>query len=204
MNIEEFGFALLLSLPVGFGVTAAIMVSTDAQTPLLAAGSGFVVTVAVFALVVVGVAYESEGKSLPARIAENVTPDPNESTPGDLWLGAGMGACVTVLLWYIPMSPVLGGAAAGALQGGDQSDARMAGFLAGAFVPIVVFLFGVMAFVLAGAEVFGRFPFGVQAASAAAVAGVAYSLIFSTVGGHIAGFFVDQERAWGEPEARER
>lgn len=203
MNLEEFGFALLLSLPVGFGVTAAVMVSTDAQTPILSAGAGLVVTVAVFALVAVGAGYESEGESLPARLASRASPTPSESTSGDLLLGAGMGALVTVFLWYIPMSPVVGGVTAGALQGGDRSDARKAGLLAGAFVPIVVVLFGVMAFLLVGAELFGRFPFGIPAAAAAAVAGIAYSLVFSTVGGHIAGFFVDQERAWGEPEARE-
>lgn len=203
MNRAEIGFALVLSVPVGVGVAGAVIVSTAAQAMTLAVASGVVAWLAIFGLVALGVGESADGTEGPS-LADRLLPSPSESTPADVLLGAGLGACVTVFLWYIPMSPTLGGAAAGALQGGDRGDARLAGFVAGAFVPLVVLAVGIGVFLLAGGDLFGRFPFGVPAAVAAAVAGTAYAVVFSTVGGHIAGYFVDQERAWGEPEANER
>lgn len=61
---------------------------------------------------------------------------------GNTLLNAGIGAIATVLLAFLPFSPVFGGAVAGYLQGGDRSAAIRVGVLAGliAAVPLVVAL----------------------------------------------------------------
>ncbi|MFW5917979.1 MAG: DUF5518 domain-containing protein [Haloferacaceae archaeon] len=58
---------------------------------------------------------------------------------GDTLLNAVIGAVATVFLTFLPFSPVLGGALAGYLQGGDESDGIRVGALSGliAAIPLV-------------------------------------------------------------------
>ncbi|MFB6138318.1 MAG: DUF5518 domain-containing protein [Halobacteriaceae archaeon] len=74
---------------------------------------------------------------------------------GDTWLNAFLGAVATVVLAFLPLSPVLGGALAGYLQGEDAGAVRV-GALSGALAAIP--MAGV--FVLLGG-VFAALPFGV-------------------------------------------
>lgn len=200
MNREELVVALVLSVPVAVGAAVAVLKTTLGQRPVLAGTVGFVVWVAIFGLVALGVSRRSGGDSSLADIAAAATPTPREATRADLLLGAGLGAIVTVFLWYIPLAPLLGGAVAGAMQGGTREDATRAGLLAGTLVPLVVLTFAGGALLLAGAEVFGRFPFGLPAAAVASVAGIVYSVVFSTIGGRLGGSVLSDRRPWGEPE----
>ncbi|WP_135663141.1 DUF5518 domain-containing protein [Halorhabdus rudnickae] len=61
---------------------------------------------------------------------------------GNTLLNALIGAVVAVVLAFVPFSPVLGGATAGYLQGGDQSDALRVGALSGllASIPLVLLM----------------------------------------------------------------
>jgi len=63
-------------------------------------------------------------------------------TTGNTLLNALIGAVAATVLAFVPFSPVLGGALAGYLQGGDRSDAVRVGALSGLFaaIPLVVIL----------------------------------------------------------------
>jgi len=74
---------------------------------------------------------------------------------GDTLLNALLGAVVSVVLSFLPFSPLLGGLLAGYLQGGDRSDGARVGAISGVFalVPILGFLLllgGVWGFFLLG------------------------------------------------------
>ena len=74
---------------------------------------------------------------------------------GDTLVNALIGAVVGLVLSFLPLSPMLGGAIAGYLEGGDRDDGVRVGAIAGviAFLPLVgfgVLLFGFGAFFLVG------------------------------------------------------
>ena len=74
---------------------------------------------------------------------------------GDTLVNALIGAVVSILLSFVPLSPVLGGMVAGYLQGGDSGDGVRVGAASGliALLPLVgfgVLVFGFGAFYLAG------------------------------------------------------
>lgn len=207
MDREELGVALLLSLPVAVGVAVGVLKQTLGSQPLVAAAAGLGAGGLVFGLVTLAGA-SGAGRAPPARVRElagrglrdlggRVVPEARAATRMDLLMGASMGALLSVFLWYIPLSPLLGGAAAGFLQGSSRRDARTAGALSGALVPVVVLLFAVGAFLVAGAQVFGRFPFGPLVASGLAVVGVVYAVGLGTVGGWLGGLALEDERRWG-------
>ncbi|MFB6202113.1 MAG: DUF5518 domain-containing protein [Halorhabdus sp.] len=92
---------------------------------------------------------------------------------GNTLLNGLIGAVVATVLAFVPFSPVLGGAVAGYLQGGDQSDALRVGALSGllASIPLVLILlllgsllpflpaFGIAGSVTAIVGVFALFAF---------------------------------------------
>lgn len=80
------------------------------------------------------------------------------TTAGKTFMNAIVGAIVTIVLSWLPLSPVLGGATAGYLQRGDQREGAKVGGLAGLIATVPLFLsllFIVPLFVFA--------PFGVPA-----------------------------------------
>lgn len=199
MERDELGFALLLSVPVAAGVAAGVLKQTLGSRPLLAGATGLLIGGAVFGIVALAVRTRGppDGEATATVLRDRIVPDSGEASPQDLLLGASVGAFVTVFLWYIPLSPLLGGAAAGYLQGGTPVDARRAGALAGALVPVMILLFALVAFLIAGARVFGRFPFGPAVAVAVSVLGVAYAVGLGAVGGWVGGLAREDERRWG-------
>jgi hypothetical protein len=62
---------------------------------------------------------------------------------GDTLLNALIGGVVSIVLSFVPFSPVLGGAVAGYLQGGERGEGARVGAYAGvvAAIPIALFLF---------------------------------------------------------------
>lgn len=199
MDREELGVALLLAVPVAAGVTLGALKQTLGSQPLVALGLGVTLGAVVFAVVALAVG-RSPDLGLSPRwrsLVQRLTPEPREATSTDILLGAGMGALVTVFLWYIPLSPLLGGAAAGFLQGGSREDARTAGTLSGALVPLVALVVAVVAFLVAGAQVFGRFPFGPLVAIALGFLGVVYAVGLGAAGGWLGGLALADERRWG-------
>lgn len=195
MDRDELAVALVLSVPVAVGVAAGVLKQTLGSKPLLAGATGLTVGAGVFGLIALSVRDQTApADSTPNRsIWGRLVARTGEAASRDVLLGAGVGAFVTVFIWYIPLSPLLGGATAGFLQGDTTEDARRAGFLSGALVPIVVLLFALVAFGFAGAQVFGRFPFGPGVAAAVSVAGIVYAVGLGTVGGWIGGLALEDE-----------
>jgi len=188
MNRGQLGIALLLSVPIGVGVTGASHVSLgELPTAILA---GTTAGLGVFLLVTVAVSYES-GDAPPDVVAgqgagtETGAEPARSGSLADLLMGACLGAVVTVFTWYIPGSPVLGGILAGYLAGGNLDDGYQAGLLSGAMVPLVVLFVASIAFAVAGAQLIGRFPFGPAVAAVVAVGGFLYAAGFSAVGGRL-------------------
>lgn len=186
------GIGLLLSVPVGLGVTAAVQVTTGQfRFGLLWGGTAFL---GIFLLIVVGGSYGSVETGESDDVVTGVDTAGADATQTDadrpaatvdLLLGAAVGAVITVLVWYIPGSPLLGGVTAGYLADGTSRDAVRAAILAGVLVPVLVLLVATAAFVIAGAEVIGRFPFGPTVAVAVALVGLVYVVGFSVAGGRI-------------------
>lgn len=101
-----------------------------------------------------------------ARIGQNAFPFRSANSRmarGDTFLNAGIGAVVTVFLAFTAVSPVLGGAVAGYLQGEDRTESAKVGALSGAlaFLPFLFFLFLLSGFVMAG-PMMGGLPGGVE------------------------------------------
>lgn len=203
MNRGLLGIGLLLSVPVGLGVTAAVQVTTGQfRFGLLWGATAFL---AIFLLVVGGGSYGSvetggtddvvtgvdgvtDGAAGEASGVAGDAPDETVIHPAatvDVLLGAAVGALVTVLVWYIPGSPLLGGTVAGYLSDGTSEDAVRASVIAGLLVPVLVLLVATAAFVIAGAQVIGRFPFGPTVAVGVALAGFVYAVGFSVAGGRL-------------------
>ena len=74
---------------------------------------------------------------------------------GDTLLNAVIGGIASIVLSFVPFSPVLGGAVAGYLQGGDRGEGVRVGAYAGvvAAIPLALLLFLAVA-------VFGLFALG--------------------------------------------
>lgn len=197
MDREELAIALVLSVPVGAGVALAFLKTTLGSWPVASGLAGLVAGGLVFGVIWLAVSgAPDEGRpEAVRRVAERVVPEPRAARPADLLLGAGVGALVTVFLWYIPLSPLIGGVAAGFLQGGSRDDARTAGLLSGALVPLVALVVAVLAFLVAGSRVFGQFPFGPAVAALVSLAAVAYALGLGLIGGWLGGLFLEDERA---------
>ena len=149
-------------------------------------------------LVVGGVAFVTFRRRIRTRRAELGVTGPDTTT------NAIVGAIVTVVTSFVPISPVLGGLVAGYLQKGERMDGARVGGLSGLvvsapiallFVSLIIGLFGVSTEVGAG---FGAGLVAVALAIAAIVA-VLYMVVLSAIGGYIGVYLVD-EREQAEDE----
>jgi|AntRauTorcE11898_2_1112593.scaffolds.fasta_scaffold02169_6 hypothetical protein len=108
------------------------------------------------------------------------------------FLNALIGAVVSVLLGFIPFSPVLGGAVAGYLEGGDSGDGAKVGAISGilAALPLALVIFlGIAFFTIApeGAAI-GAFLLILLIVTVVA----AYTALSSVVGG-VLGVYIKNE-----------
>jgi hypothetical protein len=78
---------------------------------------------------------------------ETPSTDADERAPNTVLNGV-IGGVVAVVLSFIPLSPILGGAVAGYLEGGDQRDGLVVGTIAGVIALIPFVLFGMLAAVI--------------------------------------------------------
>lgn len=94
----------------------------------------------------------------------------------DTLLNAVIGAVASIVLSFVPLSPVLGGAVAGYLEGGTSSDGLRVGAISGVLGLLVgAVFFGL--FVL----FFGVFYFGSGAPGAFGVIGVLFFLVAAVI-----------------------
>ncbi|WP_181684719.1 DUF5518 domain-containing protein [Halorhabdus salina] len=116
---------------------------------------------------------------------------------GNTLLNAVLGAVATALLAFVPLSPLLGGAVAGYLHGGDQSDAITVGALAGSFAAIpLVFVLALLGSIIPFLPALG-IPGSISAlvgivAFLAVLALLAYTVGLSALGG-LLGKYVARE-----------
>lgn len=73
-------------------------------------------------------------------------------TSNDTFINALIGAVVTIVVSFVPLSPVVGGGVAAYLQGGDTDGGIRVGLLSGviAVVPMVLVTFFVLSFLTFG------------------------------------------------------
>ena len=129
----------------------------------------------------------------------------NQSSQRDTWVNAVIGAVVSVVFSFIPFSPVIGGAVAGYLEGGDRNRGIRVGGYAGAIATIPLVLL-VGAFIVLGT--FGvavapgeaiRTLLGILLLAALAIVVIgAYTIGLSAVGGYVGIMLADR---WGERRA---
>lgn len=111
---------------------------------------------------------------------------------GDTILNAIVGAIVTTVLFFIPFSPVAGGAVAGYLQGQDTSSGIRVGALSGGFSALPMMFFALVF----GGLVLGVIGFGAPDLALFSVVGffmlilgfllfLAYSAILGAAGGYL-------------------
>lgn len=134
------------------------------------------------------------------RAVERRSPDPRErsdrpgeSTPSTA-LNALIGGVVTVgTALFMPLSPVLGGAVAGFLEGGDTDAGLKVGTVAGllATIPLLVVVLVAMAVVPYVAPVRGAVGVGVVGLLTVLLVG-AYTVGLSALGG-IIGTYLERE-----------
>lgn len=203
MDREELGIALLLSFPVAAGVALAVLKQTLGSQPVVAFVAGLTAGALVFGVVAAAVrrdeapAEADDADDGGSSIGLEDLPETEPSGPADLLLAAGVGAVVTVFLWYIPLSPLLGGAVAGFLGGETMEEARTAGMVSGALVPLLGLVLASVAFLVAGTSVFGQFPFGPLVALLIAAVAVVYTVGLGWVGGWAGWKTLSEEAAWG-------
>ena len=176
-------------------------VLTDAElvdaTYAMAWWGGLGLAVTGVLLLVGGVGYLRYRNRTRRRRAETGVTGPDTTT------SAIVGAVVTVLTSFIPLSPILGGAVAGYIERGERMQGAKAGGLSGvvASVPIIVlFLFLIGGLFLVASEV----SFGVGAGfvalvlAVALVFAVAYMVLLSAVGGYIGAYIRDDRPSVGD------
>ena len=109
-------------------------------------------------------------------------------------LNAVIGAVASIVLSFVPLSPVLGGAVAGYLQGGTRSDGLRVGALSGVLGLLVGAVFFGLFFVVFGAYLFGTgaprafSAFGLLFVLVAAVISALYTVGLSAVGGWLGNY----------------
>ena len=111
---------------------------------------------------------------------------------GDTLLNAVIGGIASIVLSFVPLSPVLGGAVAGYLHGGDRGAGVRIGVYAGivAAIPLAFFLF-------VAAALFGFFAIGGRPGGGAVllffllfavVAAAVYTVGLSALGGWLGNY----------------
>lgn len=111
---------------------------------------------------------------------------------GNTVVNALLGGIASIVLSFVPFSPVLGGALAGYLEGGDRGDGVRVGVYAGlvAGVPLAVFTFLLVAVFTGVAVGLESGGLGVLAFFLlfAIVAALAYTVALSAVGGWLGNY----------------
>jgi hypothetical protein len=116
----------------------------------------------------------------------------------DSTLHALLGAVVTVVLSFIPFSPVLGGGVAAYLNEADTNTGLRVGALSGLFAAVPLVLFGLLAVFF-----LGFFAFGLHGGPALGLGGllvvlviggvaVAYTVGLSALGGYLGAYLVGE------------
>jgi Ca2+-binding RTX toxin-like protein len=99
---------------------------------------------------------------------------------GDTLINALVGGIASIVLSFVPLSPVLGGAIAGYLQGGTRNDGLRVGAYSGIVAAIPLALFFVFALALFG--VVGIFSAGAGGGRAAGgIALFLFAFVFALV-----------------------
>lgn len=111
----------------------------------------------------------------------------------DALKNAVIGAVVTIVTSFLPLSPLLGGATAGYLQGGDRREGARVGAISGgiSLLPLLFFAFLALLFLFGAAPAEGAVAFSVLLFVFAAVL-VAYSVGLGALGGYL-GVYVLEE-----------
>lgn len=130
---------------------------------------------------------------MPSDTTSTMRVDTPGSKNSSTILNALIGAIAGVVLSFVPLSTVLGGAIAGYLEGGDPGDGVRVGAIAGAIM-LVPFVFIGLVFVLffvgfgtGGApSVFGVFLFLIL------LLGAVYTVGLSAVGGYLGIYFKNE------------
>jgi hypothetical protein len=132
------------------------------------------------------------GLQTRARRRTETAGRPHPSTVGT----AILGALVTLVTWFVPFSPVIGGAVTGYVAGTSRREAMGTGSLAGLFatVPVVVVSAAVTWALLvestAGVSVFVGFMLTISL-----LLGIAYMVGLSAVGGYLGSSFAAGRRS---------
>lgn len=105
------------------------------------------------------------------------------------YVNALVGAVVTVVLSFVPLAPVLGGAAAGFLE---QRDGGRVGFISGLFATLPVLAVVALAALLLGFLGFGNALNAVALLVLVALFVAVYTVALSTVGG-VVGVYLGEE-----------
>lgn len=135
-------------------------------------------------------------------MASDTTPSmtDNRSTTGsNTLLNALIGAVAAIILSFVPLSTVLGGAIAAYLEGGTPRDGMKVGAVAGLMMVIPLMLFGIFfgSFFFTGnmlPPMTGgrhRTPIGIMAIFLMAV-GILYTVGFSIVGGYLGNYLENE------------
>lgn len=130
-------------------------------------------------------------------VPETSRADPAESVTeedGSTLLNAFIGAVAGVILSFIPLSTLLGGAVAGYLEGGESGDGLKVGAIAGVFmlIPFVFIGFAMMMFVIGGGMMGGPpFAFSLMMVFMLFL-GALYTVGLSAVGGYL-GIYLKNE-----------
>lgn len=116
---------------------------------------------------------------------------------GDTVLNAAIGAAVSIVLSFTMFSPILGGAVAAYLQGGDRRTGIRVGAISGAIaaVPFLLFILVVLPIMLSGAMMGGgmAFPGSIFLfAVVALVFALAWTVGLSAAGGYLGNYIVSE------------
>lgn len=112
---------------------------------------------------------------------------------GDTLVNALLGAVVSVVLTFLPFSPLLGGLLAGYLQGGNRSDGLRVGAISGiiALVPLLGFVFllgGLWGFFLLGGMPVRASAVGIVAILFVLALVAVYTVGLSALGGYLGNY----------------
>ncbi|PSP85354.1 hypothetical protein BRC96_03125 [Halobacteriales archaeon QS_6_64_34] len=112
----------------------------------------------------------------------------------DTFLNAVIGAVASVVLSFVPLSPALGGAVAGYLQGGTRSDGLRVGAISGVIGLLIGAVFFGLTFLLFGAFLLGTnappmfSAFGLLFVLIAAIVSALYTVGLSALGGWLGNY----------------
>lgn len=114
---------------------------------------------------------------------------------GNTLVNALVGGVASVVLSFVPLSPLLGGALAGYLEGGSRNDGIRVGVYAGLVAAVPFLFFGVAFLLLWGSALIGMGPrpatsflFVIVFVLFGLVAGALYAVGLSAAGGWLGNY----------------